>query len=90
MSGVAGTVPGAVYMPLFGSIVPAPITDQVTVAGLVPPVTLAVNACIEPTATLGFDGVTDIETGPFELPPPPHPETPKKASRATASGARNL
>src|ERR1700722_16713150 len=78
MSGVAGTVPGAVYMPLFGSIVPAPITDQVTVAGLVPPVTLAVNACIEPTATLGFDAVTIFETAPFNLPPPRIPRRQRK------------
>jgi hypothetical protein len=51
---------------------------------------LAVKVCIEPIATLGFDGVTVTETGPVELPPPPHPETPKKASNATASGAKNL
>jgi hypothetical protein len=43
---VAGTVAGAVYTPLLGSIVPDPVTDHVTVAGTVPPTTLALKVCI--------------------------------------------
>ena len=90
VSGVAGTDIGAVYTPVLESIVPAPVTDQVTVAGVVPPTTLAVKVCIWPTATLGFDGETVTVTGPVELPLLPQPTTPKMVRIATAIGAKNL
>ena len=84
-----GTLAGAVYSPV-EEIAPfdvPPATLHVT-APLVFPMTLEVNCCVPPVATVAVAGktLTDIGVGGVEL-PPPHP--PAKQSRTLAKAQKH-
>jgi hypothetical protein len=45
---------------------------------------------MDPTATLGFEGVTVTVMGPVLFPLPPHPDKATSAVRASAIAGKNL